>query len=101
MEEVIEVYLRPYDSQNTVVCFEESNKQLVKETPTPLPMKPPGVETDKSGVNERYDYEYERNGTCNMFMFSEPLAGWRHVEVTERRTKKDYPKPMKYLVELK
>lgn len=64
-------------------------------------MKSACSEQEKSGVNERYDYEYERNGTSNLFMFSEPLAGWRHVEVTDRRTMKDYAQQMKDLVDVK
>ncbi len=82
MEDVIDVYTRLYDPLHPVVCFDESNKQLVGETVEPLPLQP--------GQPQRYDYQYERNGVCNLFMFSEPLAGWRHVEVTERRTKQDY-----------
>ena len=93
MEDVIDVYTRPYDPLHPVVCFDESNKQLVAETVEPLPMEP-----DKP---QRYDYQYERNGVSNLFMFSEPLAGWRHVEVTDRRTKKDYAQQMKYLVDVR
>lgn len=93
MEDVIDVYKRPYDPLYPVVCFDESNKQLVTEIVEPLPMKP--------GQPQRYDYQYERNGVCNLFMFSEPLAGWRHVEVTDRRTKIDYAQQMKYLVDVR
>lgn len=93
MEDVIDVYTRPYDPAHPVVCFDESNKQLVGETVEPLPMEP--------GQPQRYDYQYERNGVCNLFMFSEPLAGWRHVEVTDRRTKQDYAQQMKYLVDVR
>jgi hypothetical protein len=92
MEDVISVYTRPYDPLHPVVCFDESNKQLVAESIEPLPMEP--------GEPLRYDYQYERNGVRNLFMFSEPLAGWRHVEVTERRTKQDYAQQMKYLVDV-
>lgn len=92
MEDVIDVYTRPYDPLHPVVCFDESNKQLVGETVEPLPMEP--------GQPQRYDYQYERHGVCNLFMFSEPLAGWRHVEVTDRRTKQDYAQQMKYLVDV-
>lgn len=91
MEDVLEVYTRPYDSDYPVVCLDETSKQLVKETRIPLPVKP--------GHPQYYDYEYERNGVCNLFMLSEPLAGWRHVEVTDRRTKKDYAQILKYLVD--
>ncbi len=93
MEDVIDVYTRPYDPLYPVVCFDESNKQLVGEIIEPLPMEP--------GQPQRYDYQYERHGVCNLFMFSEPLAGWRHVEVTNRRTKIDYAQQMKYLVDVR
>ncbi len=93
MEDVINVYVRPYDPLHPVVCFDESNKQLVAEIVEPLPVEP--------GKPQRYDYEYERHGVCNLFMFSEPLTGWRHVEVTDRRTKQDYAQQMKYLVDVR
>lgn len=93
MEDVIDIYTRPYDLLHPVVCFDESNKQLVGETVEPLPIKP--------GQPQRYDYQYERHGVCNLFMFSEPLVGWRHIEVTDRRTKPDYAQQMKYLVDVK
>ncbi len=93
MEDVIDVYTRLYDPLHPVVCFDESNKHLVGEIVEPLPLEP--------GQPQRYDYQYERNGVCNLFMFSEPLAGWRHVEVTERRTKQDYAQQMKYLVDVR
>jgi hypothetical protein len=92
MEDVLDIYHRPYDSKFPVVCLDESNKQLVKETQVPLPAEP--------GQPQRYDHEYERNGVCNLFMFSEPLAGWRHVEITEHRTKQDYARQMKALVDI-
>lgn len=92
MEDVLEVYTRPYDSRYPVVCFDETSKQLVLETQVPLPPEP--------GQVERYDYEYERNGVQNLFMMCEPLAGWRHVAVTERRTKQDYAQQMKELVDV-
>jgi hypothetical protein len=91
MEDVLNVYTRPYDSRYPVVCFDETSKQLVQETQVPLPIEP--------GQPPRYDYEYERNGVNNLFMFVEPLAGWRHVAVTERRTQQDYAQQMKYLVD--
>lgn len=91
MEDVLSVYKLPYAPRYPVVCFDETSKQLVKETQVPLPMQ--------AGQPERYDYEYERNGVRNLFMFVEPLAGWRHVAVTERRTKQDYAHQMKYLVD--
>lgn len=93
MKDVLDVYTRAYDPQNPVVCFDESNKQLVAETMQPLSMQP--------GEAQRYDYQYERNGVCNLFMFSEPLAGWRHLAVTDRRTAIDYAQQMKYLVDVR
>ena len=91
MEDVLDVYTRPYNPLLPVVCFDESSKQLVAETRQPLPPEP--------GQPERYDYQYERNGVNNLFMFFEPLGYWRHVEVTERRTAVDYAQQMKYLVD--
>lgn len=82
MEDVLEVYKRPYDARRPVVCLDETSKQLVGEVATPVPAA--------SGQVARYDYEYVRNGVANLFMIFEPLAGQRDVEVTDRRTKKDY-----------
>jgi len=92
MEDVLELYHEPYDPLRPVVCFDEGTKQLIGETRVPLPMSP--------GQPQRYDYEYERHGTANLFMFFEPLAGWRHVDVTDRRTKIDYAHCMKDLVDV-
>jgi len=78
-------------THHPVVCFDESNKQLLGEKIEPLPMEP--------GEPQRYDYQYERNGVCNLFMFFEPLTAWRHVSVTHRRTAVDYAMQMKYLVD--
>ena len=91
MEDVLDLYHEPYDPLRPVVCFDEGTKQLIGETRTPLPMQP--------GEPQRYDYEYERHGTCNLFMFSEPLAAWRQVEVTARRTKLEYAHYLKYLAD--
>lgn len=91
MEDVLDLYAEPYDPTRPVVCFDETSKQLIKETRPVLPARPSQV--------ERFDYEYERNGTRNLFMFLEPLAGWRHVEVTQRRTKKDWAHMMQWLVD--
>jgi hypothetical protein len=82
MENVLEVYKRPYDETHPVVCMDESPKQLIGETKTPIEAKPGSV--------EKYDYEYVRNGVCNIFMSNEPLAGKRYVKVTERKTQKDW-----------
>ena len=78
MEDVLDLYAEPYDPERPVVCFDETSKQLLAEKRSPIPPKP--------ARRERYDYEYQRNGTRNLFMLCEPLAGWRHVAVTERRT---------------
>ena len=82
MEDVLEVYHRPHDPARPLVCLDETSKQLIKETREPIQMQP--------GQPQRVDYEYERNGTANLFMLFAPLEGWRHVEVTDRRTAKDY-----------
>ena len=92
MEDVLELYHEPYDPFRPVVCFDESTKQLIGETRTPLPMRP--------GEPQRYDYEYERHDTCNLFVFFEPLKGWRHIDVTDRRTMIDYAHCMKDLVDV-
>ena len=91
MEDVLEVYQRPYDEQRPVVCLDEQSKQLIKETRKPIPSQP--------GQPAKEDYEYERNGTANLFMIFEPLVGWRHVKVTERRTKVDFAEVIKELVD--
>lgn len=92
MEDVLEVYRRPYDPQRPVVCLDEQSKQLVKQVNEPLPMQP--------GRIAKEDYEYERNGTANLFMLFEPLAGWRHVKVTERRTKIDFAHVIRELADV-
>ena len=89
MEDVLEVYHRPHDANRPLVCLDETSKQLVAETRTPLPVQP--------GKPARHDYEYERNGTANLFMLFAPLEGWRHVEVTERRTAIDFAHVLKDL----
>lgn len=91
MEKVLDVYHEPYDPLRPVVCFDESTKQLIRAVRVAWPMQP--------GQPRRYDYEYERLGTANLFMFCEPLAGWRHVKVTAQRTMLDYAQCMKYLVD--
>jgi hypothetical protein len=82
MEDVLEVYQRPYDPKRPVICIDETSKQLIGEMRTPLPLGP--------GMIERYDYEYVRHGTTNLFLACEPLAGWRHVAVTEHRCRVDW-----------
>lgn len=91
MEDVLEVYQRPYDPRRPVVCFDEQSKQLTKETRQPVPPAP--------GQPARVDYEYERNGTTNLFLWFEPLAGQRHVKVTDRRTTRDFAEAVRDLVE--
>jgi len=82
MEQVLDVYKRPYDKDFPVVCMDESPKQLIKETRIPIPMRP--------GSDARVDFEYERCGVANIFMASEPLIGKRYVSIKERRTKIDW-----------
>lgn len=92
MEDVLAVYERPEDEKRPLVCMDECPKQLIGETRIPIPASP--------GEPERYDTEYVRNGTCNLFMFSAPLLGWRRVEVTERRTRKDWALQVQRLVDV-
>ena len=80
MEDVLEVYTRPYDPKRPQVCMDETSKQLLAEVQDPLPMKPCRP--------RRYDYEYDREGVANLFLFSEPLAGKRYVDLTDDRTQK-------------
>lgn len=91
MEEVLDLYAEPYDPAKPTVCFDETSKQLIGETRRALPARP--------GQRTRYDYEYERHGTRNLFMFFEPLAGSRHVQITERRTQQDFARCMQWLVD--
>jgi hypothetical protein len=91
MEDVLAVYLRPRDPDVPLVCFDEASKQLIADTRQPIPMKP--------GRLARADYEYERHGTANLFMFFAPLEGWRHIEVTGRRTAIDYAHALKDLAD--
>jgi hypothetical protein len=92
MEDVIQTYLRPYDPACPVVCFDEACKQLFGEVRPVLPMRP--------GSPAKQDYEYERKGVCNQLMMCEPLRGWRHVKVSEHRTRKDYAYCLRELVEV-
>jgi DDE superfamily endonuclease len=91
MEDVLDLYAQPYDARYPVVCFDETPYQLVEEVRQPSPARP--------GTPQRYDYQYQRNGTCNLFVFFEPRNGWRHVEVTDRRTKRDFAQCMRLLVD--
>lgn len=92
MEDVLDVYHRPYDPRFPQVCMDETSKQLVGETRTPLPAA--------RGQRARIDYEYERRGVRNLFRFVEPLRGWRHVRVTERRTKVDWAQAIQELIDV-
>jgi transposase len=92
MEDVLDLYARPYDPKRPVVCFDEQPRQLIAEVRTPVPMA--------LGRPQRIDYEYHRAGTANLFLAIEPLAGWRHVEVTVQRTSGDFARQMKALVEV-
>jgi hypothetical protein len=92
MENVLEAYQRPYDARFPLICMDELSKQLTIETQTPLPAAP--------GRCECFDYEYERNGTANVFAFTEPLTGWRHLVVTNQRTKTDWAEAIRQLVDV-
>ena len=91
MEDVLDLYEEPYDPQRPVVCFDETSTQLLAETRPALPPRP--------GLPLRQDYEYRREGTRNLFLACEPLAGWRQVTVTQRRTMRDFAHQMRWLVD--
>lgn len=92
MEDVLEVYHRPYDPNRPLICFDEGSKQQTKETRLPLPPQP--------GAVAKYDYEYERNGTSNLFIFFAPLEAWRHLKVTDRRTMIDFAYCLRDLIDI-
>jgi DDE superfamily endonuclease len=92
MEDVLEVYKRPHNLGAPVICMDEQPTQLIRETRTPLPAEP--------GQAERVDYEYERNGTATNFLFTEPLAGWRKVNVRETKKKTDWAEEIRELLEV-
>lgn len=92
MEDVLDVYARPYDPKHPLVCMDETNKQLLDDTREPLPMTP--------GQPVRIDHEYQREGVANLFMFLEPLTGQRHVRVTDRRTRCDWAIAMRELADV-
>lgn len=92
MEHILDLYVMPYNPKRPKVCFDESSKQLIAETRTALPARP--------GRVRRYDYEYQRNGTRNLFLFFEPLRSWRHIEVTQQRTDQDFAHQMRWLVDV-
>lgn len=91
MEDTLEVYLRPYDPMRPVVCMDESTKQLLDEVRLPIP--------GRKGTPQRYDSEYRRNGVASLFLAFEPLAGWRKVQVTEQRTRRDWAHFIKSLLD--
>jgi DDE superfamily endonuclease len=91
MEDVLDLYAEPYEAKRPTVTFDETSKQLIGETRHPLPARP--------GQVARYDYEYQRHGTRNIFLVCEPQAGWRHVEGTTQRTMQDFAQQMKWLVD--
>ena len=92
MEDVLEVYHRPYDPTRPVVCLDEGGKQLIGDVREPLPVRP--------SRPAKEDHEYKRNGTANVFMAFEPLRGWRHAEVTERRTNRDFARVIRELLDV-
>jgi hypothetical protein len=91
MEDILDLYAEPYDSQRPVVCFDETSTQLLGEPRPAVPAKP--------GRVHREDYEYQRKGTRNLFLCCEPQQGWRHVAVTEHRTKQDFAQQMRWLLQ--
>ena len=92
IEDVLDLYNEPYDPKKPTLCLDECPYQLVEEVRLPLPPEP--------HQPKGYDCEYKHNGVVNLFGFFEPIAGWRHIEVTQRRTKADFPKQLKDLVDV-
>ena len=92
MEDVLDLYAEPYDPDRPVLCFDETSTQLLAEVREPLPAQP--------GRPRRQDYKYRRGGTRNIFLTCEPLVGWRHVAITERRTMQDFAHQMQWLVDV-
>jgi hypothetical protein len=97
MEDVLEVYTRPYDARFPQVCRDEASKQLLGEVQAPLPARP--ATSEHAGSARREDHEYVREGTLNLFLACEPLRGWRHVAVTAQRTKVDWAPFIRELVD--
>jgi hypothetical protein len=93
MEDVLDVYTRPYDPRRPLICMDETSKQLLRDARAPLPVAP--------GQRARVDYEYEREGVVNVFLFCEPLAGRRWVDVTEHRTKADWAHQIQELIDVR
>jgi len=96
MEDVLEVYERPYDPKGPLVCLDEGVKRILSEVRVPLPPQPASLQS-ASAQGERYDNEYERQGTCALFMLSQPLVGQREVLVRDRRTARDYAEVVRHL----
>ena len=92
MEDILTLYKQPYDGKKPVVCMDETSKQHTQEVRDPLPLQP--------GQPARYDTEYRRNGVSNLFLFFEPLAGWRHLTVTDTRTAVDWAHQIKHLLDV-
>jgi hypothetical protein len=92
MEDVLDLYAEPYDPVRPVVCFDETPVQLIGEVREPVPPRP--------GQPGRYDCHYKRNGTRNLFVLSQPLEGWRHVDITQQRTTQDYARCIRRLVDI-
>ena len=92
MEDILEVYYRPYDRKFPLICLDETNRQLISEMRQTVPAKP--------GYNKHVDYEYRRNGVVDIFMMFEPLKARRHVKVTEQRTRKDFAECIRDLVDV-
>ena len=93
MYRLLDLYKKPYNPKLPVVCFDEKSKQLLEDSRTPIQMKPGSV--------KKYDYEYRRNGTCNIFVAVEPKAGKHHVQVTDQRKRNDFALFMKWLIDKK
>ena len=93
MYRLLNLYNKPYNPAIPVVCFDEKSKQLLEDARTPIPMKP--------GQVKKYDYEYRRKGTCNIFVAVEPKAGKHFIKVTDHRTRKDFAEFMKWLIDKK
>jgi hypothetical protein len=93
MYRLLNLYIKPYNPAIPVVCFDEKSKQLLEDARTPIPMKP--------GQVKKYDYEYRRKGTCNIFVAVEPKAGKHFIKVTDHRTRKDFAEFMKWLIDKK
>ena len=93
MEDVLKTYARDFDDDTVLVCLDETSKQRTRETRTPLPTRP--------GQPAGFDFECERNGTANLFMVHAPLIAWRHVEVTDRRTRQDFARVLRDIADVR